>query len=367
MTSPRTPVSIAPTTHKQALSPEQKRFNKLMQQIEQARDTLACWHDNLPPFITAMRERTLTMALAVQETQTTWVHELDRLLGQKGWNKRERATLQDLLCEAAWHLLQDQDEPDPALQALYDKHADDPFADVQQQDHEAFIDMVEKMTGVDLGDDAMDSGPEELLERARQKMAEDASQRTTGQASKPTKPTKAQAKKQAEAELTAQSLRDIYRKLASALHPDREPDPDKRATRTALMQRANQAYDNKDLLGLLTLQLETAQINDRDLALTAPARLKLYNKALAEQLADIQGQLRQIEYSFRMDFNVPPNLPLHPNKLVKVLDMHEKQLRLSQMSLAQDLRTFQDKQATKRWLRQEMERFEIEAMSGDWF
>lgn len=162
-------------------------------------------------------------------------------------------------------------------------------------------------------------------------------------------------------------MRDIYRKLASALHPDREPDPDKRAARTALMQRANQAYEQKDLLGLLALQLETAQINQHDLALTAPARLKLYNKALAEQLDDIQGQLGHIEYTFRMDFNVPPTVPLHPNKLVKVLDMHVKELSLSQASLEQDLQTFQDKQATKRWLRREMARFEIEAMSGDWF
>lgn len=69
---------------------------------------------------------------------------------------RERTTLQDLLCEAAWHLLQQQDEPDPALQALYDKHADDAFGEAQQQDHEDFIDLVERMTGVDLGDDAMD-------------------------------------------------------------------------------------------------------------------------------------------------------------------------------------------------------------------
>ncbi|MDO9005041.1 MAG: J domain-containing protein [Aquabacterium sp.] len=368
MTSPSTPVAISAATPTQALSPEQKRFNKLTQQIEQARDKLACWHESLPPFITAMRERTLPLAQAAQQTQTTWVHELGRLLEQKGWNQRERATMQDLLCEAAWHLLQGQDEPDPELQALYDKHADDPFGEAQQQDHEAFIDMVEKMTGVDLGDDAMDHRPEELLERARQKLAENAEhQQADSQPTKPTKPSKAQARKQAELELTAQSLRDIYRKLASALHPDREPDPDKRAARTALMQRANQAYDQKDLLGLLALQLETAQINQQDLALTAPARLKLYNKALAEQLADIQYQLRHLEYNFRMDFNVPPTVPLHPNKLVKVLDMQVKELRLSHVSLEQDLQAFQDKQATKRWLRREMARFEMEAMSGDWF
>ena len=186
MTSPSTPVAISAATPTQALSPEQKRFNKLTQQIEQARDKLACWHDNLPPFISTMRERTLPLAQAAQQTQTTWVHELGRLLEQKGWNKRERATMQDLLCDAAWPLLQAQNEPDPALQALYDKHADAPFAEAQQQDQEAFIDLVERMTGVDLGDDAMDHTQEELLARARQKLAEDNAHHQA--TSKPTKP-----------------------------------------------------------------------------------------------------------------------------------------------------------------------------------
>ncbi|MBL8527064.1 MAG: hypothetical protein JNL68_05220, partial [Burkholderiales bacterium] len=30
------------------LTPEQKRFNSLIRQIEQARDTLAAWRDNIP-------------------------------------------------------------------------------------------------------------------------------------------------------------------------------------------------------------------------------------------------------------------------------------------------------------------------------
>lgn len=365
MTPPTVPVKVNATIHAQTLSPEQKRFNKLTQQIEQTREKLTCWHDNLPPFISAMSEHTPALTQTLAQTQTAWVHELGRLLEQKGWNQRERGTLQELLCEGAWHLLQGRDDPDPALQALYDKHAEAPFGETQAQDQQIFIDMVERMAGVDLGDDAMNHSHEELLERARQKMAENADRQTPSDT--PTQPSKAQAKKQAEAELTAQSLRDIYRKLASALHPDREPDPDKRAARTALMQRANQAYDQKDLLGLLSLQLETAQINTTDLALTAPARLKLYNKALAEQLAGIQGELRHIEYSFRMDFKVPPNMSLHPNKLVKVLDMRLKELHSAKTQFENDLLAFKDRQTAKHWVRCEMERFEIEAMSGDWF
>lgn len=367
--APKTPVALSVNAATQALSPEQKRFTKLTQQIDQARDKLAAWHSNLPPFFSAMREQSLPLAENLQQLHTTWVHELERLLGQKGWTKRERALMQELLCEGAWHLLEGMDEPDPAVQAIFDKYAESSFADMQAEDHQDFIDLVEHMTGVDLGDDAHQLSEEALLARAQQEMVDREEGPELNQASthQPKKPTKAQAKKQAEAELTAQSLREIYRKLASALHPDREPDPDKRAARTALMQRANQAYDQQDLLTLLSLQLETAQINHSDLAATAPARLKLYNKALAEQLADIQAQIKHIEHGLRLDFNLPPNMPLDPTKLVKVLDRQVKALRQSQANFELELEMFQDKTSIKAWLQMEMERLEIEAMSGDWY
>ena len=57
------------------------------------------------------------------------------------------------------------------------------------------------------------------------------------------------------------AVREIFRKLASALHPDRETDPGERARKTALMQRANVAYAANDLLGLLELQFEVDQID----------------------------------------------------------------------------------------------------------
>lgn len=351
-------VTLSADAAAQALSPEQRRFNKLTQQIDQARDKLAAWHSNLPAFFSAMREQSHPLVESLEHLHTTWIFEVEKLLGQKGWTKRERAVMQELLCESAWFLLDGMEEPNPAVQAIFDKYADAPFADLQAQDHLDFINMVERMSGVDLGDDAHELSEEALFARARQGMAEleDALPPESADEAQAARLTKAQARKQAEAELTAQSLREIYRKLASALHPDREPDPDKRATRTALMQKANQAYDQKDLLTLLSLQLETAQMNNSDVAATAPARLKLYNKALAEQLADIQGQIKHIEYGLRLDFDLPSNMPLDPNKLVKVLDRQIKQLKQSKDNFELDLLAFENKQATKQWLRYEMER-----------
>jgi curved DNA-binding protein CbpA len=69
-------------------------------------------------------------------------------------------------------------------------------------------------------------------------------------------------------------VREIYRKLASALHPDRETDEREREAKTALMQRVNQACEAQDLLALLQLQLQIEQIDERHIANAGEQRLK---------------------------------------------------------------------------------------------
>ncbi|WP_341888453.1 hypothetical protein [Variovorax sp. YR752] len=54
-------------------------------------------------------------------------------------------------------------------------------------------------------------------------------------------------------------MRDIFRKLASALHPDRETDAQQRKVKTALMQKANQAYAANDLLALLNCNCRSSR------------------------------------------------------------------------------------------------------------
>jgi curved DNA-binding protein CbpA len=90
------------------------------------------------------------------------------------------------------------------------------------------------------------------------------------------------------------AVRDIYRKLASALHPDREADPAARARKTTLMQRANHAYANADLVELLGLQLELEQIDHGDLTRAPEALLERYNHVLAEQSRTLEQAVREV-------------------------------------------------------------------------
>ena len=104
----------------------------------------------------------------------------------------------------------------------------------------------------------------------------------------------AQQRQDAAAQQAGQSVREIFRKLASALHPDCEPDPAERQRKTLLMQQANQAYDRNDLLTLLTvltLQLDLEQIDSRHLASLTDDRLLHYNQVLQEQLAALQQEV----------------------------------------------------------------------------
>ncbi len=319
--SPRpTPLRLRASLPSQAPQPEQKRFDQLTQQVEHARRTLAAWHAHLPGFMSAHREQTLTRIHAVKAMHLAWLHALDQLLSEKGWTQRERDVLQDLLCETAWQMLERQARPDPAVEALYDRHATLPYAQVKAADARAAARRPGASVSVALAAD--DAEP-------------DVADAPDAPAPQPASP----------------SLREVYRKLASALHPDREPDPDKRAHRTEMMQRVNQAHDQKDLLGLLALQIETAQLQPDAFAKAPASQLAGYNQALSEQLAHVKAQIREIEADFRSDFMVPKSVNLHPHQLDKVLALHLGQLHHTQAALESDLATFADRAATKRWIK----------------
>lgn len=97
--------------------------------------------------------------------------------------------------------------------------------------------------------------------------------------------------KQAQAEkMSEQSLKSVYLKIASIIHPDREPDEDKKAEKTELLQRANEAYEQQDLFYLLKLQLEVEQQRMNKKALS-DEQLKFYQMALELQSTKLQNQI----------------------------------------------------------------------------
>ena len=100
--------------------------------------------------------------------------------------------------------------------------------------------------------------------------------------------------KQAQAEkMSEQSLKSVYLKIASIIHPDREPDEAKKAQKTEILQRANEAYEQQDLFYLLKLQLEVEQQRLNKKALS-DEQLKFYQMALESQGTKLKNQIEAL-------------------------------------------------------------------------
>jgi hypothetical protein len=349
-----------------ALSPEQRKYNQLVARIEKARTELLAWQEQLPLFAQAhaTRMQPLMAELAAQRRQL--VLELASLLEQPGWRKAERQTLRRALCEQAADLVDSEfiDEAAAAeLRALHDQHADTSLDDARREALDGMKNMFEAVAGVDLGDEAFDS-EEALLQRAQQRLQSDAEREAQrheqAQAQRPSRQSAAQRKRQAQQEQASKSVREVYRQLASALHPDRADDEADRVRRTALMQRVNQAYDKQDLLGLFALQLEIEQIDPAHLARASTERLRHYNRVLAAQLAELQDEIELQVSAFGMNFGIEPWRRLNPHKLGPVLEDDVRQIRATLAEVARELKQLDQPAGVKRWLQQERQRQKLD-------
>lgn len=347
-------LQITPTGGGPALSPAQKRFNTLTRRIEQARLLLLAWQEQVPAFRRSHAEVLQPLQAQLVAGHRAWMLALEAALGRPGWRKAERELLAELLCEAAEAYLEAHGD-DPQIKALFDRHAEVDFDTEQRERMRAMKGMAESMTGLDLGeDDGIDTEAalfERLQEGLRAQAAAEEAERSA-RASRRRK-SAAQQRREAEAQQATQSLREIYRKLASALHPDRETDERQRDHKTALMQRANQAYEARDLLALLQLQLQIEQIDAGHIAGAGEQRLKHYNKVLAEQLAELEAEIERVEFGFCMEFGLQPGRRLDPRRLQPILEQTRRLWQGDLDAQRLELQLFDDDAATRRWLKRQ--------------
>jgi hypothetical protein len=294
------------------LSPAQRTFNRLTERIRRGRERLAAWDAFLARLPARVVAELQPVEQEVRAAQRRLVGQLQALLGAGARAKGERLTgrlrqaARSLLLEVVSDLL--QDGPDADLEALHDRYSDVSFAEEARQE----LQMAEMVLGQVFGDDVARgheaSNVDEFLEHTAERLAAqhaEARQRAAS-ARRSSRATRlAEQKAQAAHEASA-SVREIYRKLASALHPDREADPNERERKTALLQRANRAYEHDDLLELLSLQIEVEQIDPAALANLPETRLRHYNQVLLEQARTLDAQLVERAAMFATEFRTHP-------------------------------------------------------------
>lgn len=359
-------VKIAAGTGDVPLTKAQKTFNAHIERLEKLRALRAAWDTAIAAFQHKYAGELHPLIEESTALQIQFAHRLDQAHGQARLTERERRTLAGLIAELAADLLDERD--DEALKALYRKHAGSDFDDLQAAELAETKAMLEEMLGIELGDDLEMGSPEEVMQRARERMDADAHARELRRATKKKTPRQLarEARQRAEEAQVGLSIREIYRKLASALHPDREPDPEERDRKTALMQRVNRAYDAKNLLQLLELQLEVEHLGRNTSKDFGEDRLLRYNHILKDQIRDLEQEIGSVEGEFRARFGIAPMRMLTPVGLVGLIDDDIRRVRHGMREMARDMKMCDDDEKLKAWLKKLKRRARARDVDEDW-
>lgn len=360
--SPNTRIRIAEPAAKTAQSRVRKQFNTLVKKLESERARLAAWQAFLPELHRTLEQEMRPLQHAANAGRMKLVQLFDQAHAHKLTGKREKAKLEHLICSLAEDALQDGD--DAEISAIYARHCGfDPAFEAQDMRpmDDDLKTMLETLMGGPLDDSVDLNSPDAVLaalharmdemQEERQAQATRASAAKTAKPSKPPKPSARELRLEAEERRMQQSVREIYRKLASSLHPDREPDAAERDRKTGLMQRVNVAYAANDLLGLLELQLEVEQLDQAGLDRMDDERIAQFNQVLKSQVKELEQDNAQLEFALVRDFNIQAFRRPTPQSVLGLLREDMAQLQSAIGLMEQDAADFQDIKRLKAWLK----------------
>jgi hypothetical protein len=275
------------------------------------------------------------------------------LLDQKGWSRADQGALKDIACHTAEALLR-ANPHDVEIRTIFDRYSSQSFQEMKQEELEDLKQDAKEYMGIDLGDADIES-EEDLVDRVYEHMKSDEARQREHSAEHRQSP--GQHRAEASTQAAKQFLREIYRKLASVVHPDREPDAARRAEKTELMQQINRAYATNDLLTLLEAQLRLELIDPDHVSKISGKQLQHFNRLLSQQFEAAKAELRSLQDAFRTDHDLPHGHAINAQNLHLVTQRRARELRAHINQQKRFLEVLANKSATKRWLK-EQRRFE---------
>ena len=272
-------------------------------------------HDNLSPLQERHRQAMRALVLALD---ASWV--------AKQLSGAQRETAQQRLCVMAQLLAR---AGDAEMVVLHDRHHPRTWAELEQERREAW--QAEHQAAA-----------AQAQAQAQRKAASQARQQRKA-------PTQAQAADLAQAESAQQRLRSLFRQLASALHPDREPDPERRLVKTALMSEANAAHERRDWLALLDIQQRAAISTPASLA--NDAQLADITVLIKQQVAEQERQRAALNDRLADEFDLPPGSGVTAERLAAALSQQVQVLQAKVDQLEAAAEQASEATALKRWLK----------------
>jgi len=339
------------------LSAGQQRFNRLLESIDKFKAQIAETQTLADTFRPLYASTLTPLRDQYQAGMRRMALHLDERLARKGLTAAQKSTLTEILCGICEELA--AAAGDEAMAALHDKHSPQSLREKEKEKAAAISAMMKNVLGdrldVDLDDETLDPMErlDALLRATQEQAAHEEEQAQRHQAAKARKkpPTAAQLKagqQQADAKTV---LRQVYRQLASALHPDRELEPAERQRKTALMSEANAAYGRQDLVALLHIQQRIEQLAPGAISEMPEAKIAAMTTLLKQQAAELEDELfgrrEQLQQAFNLDFYQMPTAA----SLKKNLALEAEDLKGELAQMEEDLQTVQDDAGLKRWLK----------------
>lgn len=346
-------------------SAARKRFDQLLGQINKQREQFAQFQLDSDAIVARWGIRVQQEKMAVQQALWEFVLALDSQLQRpsRSLAASQRKTLTEILLDLLDALAHC---PDPALlDTLHQRYRGQSVAEQDQEDLEALKASFAEQFGPELLDEFQGRSIDEFiaytrakLETLRKEAPNSASSSSNGdgdgeydlfgrtESARPKqKPKKTKAEQQQEAIQIdlEQSVRELFRKLLSELHPDRESDPDLRERKSEWMKRANQAYKEHDILGLWMVRAEFANQTSLPMDELSEIRLKGFCSSLAQQLDRLKmAQQKAIyEFSHRLELE-PAAIPNNLLQLERLLQQRSAESLRQLKQLKHELQLFKD-------------------------
>ncbi|MCT8089812.1 molecular chaperone DnaJ [Acinetobacter sp. C_4_1] len=261
------------------VSPQHQKLNRLIDEIEQQKQLLLAWQ-HAKDEIRAYSQKALMPAYRdlystlYEQMQTLW-----NSLSLYGLSKSDTAVVEDKIQTLVRllqgsHLLSQKQMDEVEKMHAYFMQASEYTKKKKKVKDQGAEPENEGFDAVDEYEDWNSDQYQQVREQAKLKRQQD---------------------KQAQAEkLVNQSLKTVYLKIASIIHPDREPDDSKKAEKTELLQRANEAYEQEDLFFLLKLQLEVEQSKNGSNKGLSAEQVRFYQQALEAQSQALKKQIQEL-------------------------------------------------------------------------
>jgi hypothetical protein len=342
----------------------QRQFRRVLQKVDRLKQQVRGWKEARPDIDSEISRYAALMA-RLHGLGRAMVDLLDRSYQDAVFSKADRKKLGEMICEIAGDLIEGGGHDD--LKPLYNRHSRSDFdaeAAVADAQSAAALRSMMEMFGMEFGDtdvgslDKLRAFTEDQIREAEAEAVEDAAAEEERRArrKKSAKQRAAEARREAEQRSTGKALQDVYRALAKALHPDREQDPVERARKTEVMREVNVAYEAKDLLRLLELQLELEHVEAAQADALAEERLRHYIRILDEQSRQLAVELEELEVPFRLELGLAPSERLAPVQVISRVRDDAAEVKQQIATMERDLAAFQDAARLKAWLKAQTRR-----------